>query len=61
VFVAAGTSGAVWPAAGLVDAARGRGASTWLVNAEPAENTDRFHHFVEARSGEALPALFGTA
>jgi NAD-dependent deacetylase len=58
VFLAAGTSGAVYPAAGLVDRARLHGAETWLVNAEPAENTGRFHHFVEGRSGEVLPALF---
>ena len=59
VFLAVGTSGAVWPAAGLVDLARGMGASTILVNAEPAENTARFHQFVQAKSAEALPALLG--
>lgn len=59
VFMAVGTSGAVWPAAGLVNLARSLGASTLLVNAEPADNTARFHRFVQARSAEALPALFG--
>ena len=59
VFVAIGTSGAVWPAAGLVNQARAVGASTVLVNAEPAENTARFHRFVEGRSAEVLPALLG--
>jgi NAD-dependent deacetylase len=58
VFLAAGTSGAVYPAAALVDRARLHGAETWLVNAEPAENAHRFHHFVLGRSGEVLPALF---
>ena len=57
VFLAAGTSGAVYPAAGFVDAARRFGAETWLVNAEPAQNTTRFHHYIEGRSGEVLPAL----
>lgn len=57
VFMAVGTSGAVWPAAGFVDGARRAGARTWLVNADPAENTDRFHHFVRGRSGEVLPTL----
>ena len=57
VFLAAGTSGGVWPAAGLVNAAHGHGASTWLVNAEAAENTARFDHFVQGRSGEILPGL----
>jgi len=49
----------VWPAAGLVNLARSLGASTLLVNAEPAENTARFHRFIQAKSAEALPALFG--
>lgn len=59
VFLAAGTSGAVYPAAAFVDRARLHGAETWLVNAEPAENTGRFHHFVQGKSGEVLPALLG--
>jgi NAD-dependent deacetylase len=61
VFLAVGTSGAVWPAAGLVNAARGQGASTWLVNAEPAENTALFDHFVQGPSGAVLPVLLGAA
>jgi NAD-dependent deacetylase len=59
VFVAAGTSGVVYPAAALVDEARAHGAETWLVNAEPAANTHRFRYFVQGRSGEVLPRLFG--
>lgn len=59
VFLAAGTSGAVYPAAGFVDAARRFGGETWLVNAERAANTDAFEHFVPGPSGEVLPALFG--
>jgi NAD-dependent deacetylase len=57
VFMAVGTSGAVWPAAGFVDEARAAGGETWLVNADPAENAARFHHFVRGRSGEVLPRL----
>lgn len=57
VFLAAGTSGAVYPAAGLVDLARRHHAQTWLVNDEPADNAHRFHHFVQGKSGEILPAL----
>lgn len=57
IFLAAGTSGLVYPAAGLVDLARQRGAETWLVNADPAENAHRFHHFVQGKSGEILPEL----
>jgi NAD-dependent protein deacetylase/lipoamidase len=59
VFLAAGTSGAVWPAAGLVDVARARGAETWLVNAERADNAGRFDHVREGTSGTLLPVLLG--
>lgn len=58
VFVAVGTSGVVYPAAGLVDVARRMGGSTWLVNADAADNADSFDHFVEGRSAEVLPDLF---
>jgi NAD-dependent deacetylase len=58
VFVAVGTSGAVYPAAGLVDMARDRGAETVLVNADPAENGHRFHRFIQGSSGEVLATLF---
>ena len=57
LFLAVGTSGAVMPAAALVDLARRLGGDTWLVNAEPADNASRFHHFVHGRSGEVLPSL----
>ncbi|XXF80969.1 NAD-dependent deacylase [Myxococcaceae bacterium GXIMD 01537] len=57
VFLAAGTSGAVYPAAGLVDEVRRRGGRTWLVNLEPPDNARRFHHFVQGRSGAVLPGL----
>ena len=58
VFLAVGTSGVVYPAAGLVSAARRRGAETWLVNAEVPENATSFEHFVEGPSGQVLPELF---
>ncbi len=57
LFLAVGTSGAVYPAAGLVSVARHAGAETWLVNADPAENGDLFHHFVRGNSGQVLPEL----
>ena len=59
VFLAAGTSGTVYPAAGLVDDTRAMGADTWLVNADPPENASRFAHFVRGKSGEVLPTLLG--
>jgi NAD-dependent deacetylase len=58
VFLAVGTSGAVYPAAGLVLQARAAGGETWLVNAEPAENRGAFHHFEQGPSGKVLPGLF---
>ena len=61
IFLAAGTSGVVYPAAGLVDLARRHQAETWLVNAEPAENAHRFHHFIQGKSGEVLPELLSMA
>jgi NAD-dependent deacetylase len=57
-FLAVGTSGAVYPAAGLVLDARGAGGQAWLVNAEPPENRGAFHHFVQGASGKILPELF---
>jgi NAD-dependent deacetylase len=60
VFLAVGTSGAVYPAAGLVDVARRVGAETWLVNADPADNQSRFEHFIQGQSGKVLPGLFGS-
>lgn len=61
VFLAAGTSGVVFPAAGFVDATARLGAETWLVNAEPPVNRAAFQHFVEGRSGEVLPSLLAAA
>ena len=58
VFLAVGTSGLVHPAAGLVMQARGYGAETWLVNAEPPDNLGAFQHFVQGPSGRVLPELF---
>ena len=58
VFLAVGTSGAVYPAAGLVLEARAAGGETWLVNAEPSENRGAFHHFVQGPSGKILPGFF---
>ena len=52
VFLAVGTSGLVYPAAGLVLQARAAGAEAWLVNAEPPDNARAFHHFVQGPSGE---------
>jgi NAD-dependent deacetylase len=57
VYLAVGTSGVVYPAAGLVSAARARGAETWLVNADPPDNLRAFDVFVQGPSGRILPEL----
>ncbi len=57
IFLAAGTSGAVYPAAGLVDVARRHRGETHLVNADPADNGDRFEHFHQGKSAQLLPEL----
>lgn len=59
IFIAIGTSGAVYPAAGLAHAARSAGARTVLVNKDEAENQGEFDRFVQGKAGETLPMLFG--
>lgn len=54
-FCAVGTSGAVYPAAALVQLARRHGGETWLINAEAADNRDAFDHFTMARASAAVP------
>src|SRR5690625_476706 len=59
VFLAVGTSGVVYPAAGLVDVARRFGGKTWLVDLDPArEAYARYDHVIKGKSGEVLPKLF---
>jgi NAD-dependent deacetylase len=43
LFVAIGTSGSVYPAAGFVQAARAAGIPTLEINLEPPENATAFH------------------
>ena len=50
LFVSIGTSGAVYPAAGLVREARSRGAMTLELNLEPSQGSHFFH---ESRHGAA--------
>ncbi len=57
VYLAVGTSGLVYPAAGLVAAARAHGAETWLVNADPPDNVRAFGEFIQGPSGRVLPEL----
>lgn len=55
-FVSVGTSGVVYPAAGLVEIARRAGARCVEVN--PQRTGGPFHEVIEASADVALPALF---
>jgi NAD-dependent deacetylase len=55
LFVSVGTSGAVYPAAGFVQIARGFGARCLELNLEPSEGTFMFHEARHGRAGELVP------
>ncbi|HEU0033250.1 MAG TPA: NAD-dependent deacylase [Kofleriaceae bacterium] len=57
-FLAVGTSGLVYPAAGLVDVVRARGGRSWLVNADAPANVQQFDEVALGRAGTLLPQLF---
>lgn len=57
VFLVAGTSAVVYPAAGLADEARRRGAFTIEVNPERTEATPRFDVALQGRAEEVLDRL----
>ena len=55
LFVAIGTSGAVYPAAGFVADARDRGARTLEINLEPSDNASLFDQRLLGPAGETVP------
>lgn len=57
VFLVVGTSGLVYPAAGLADEARLRGAFTVEINPEPTEAGDRFDLSIQGPAEEVLARL----
>jgi len=57
LFVSIGTSGTVYPAAGFVEIAREAGAWTLELNLEPSEGVSQFHHAVQGRATQTVPAL----
>jgi len=60
LFIAAGTSGTVWPAASFVGSAEYEGARTILVNLEPMRpRNPHFHEEVLGKAEEVLPRLLG--
>jgi NAD-dependent deacetylase len=56
-FLAIGTSGVVYPAAGLLAEARSCGARTWVLALERPENAGAADEFVAGRAAETVPAL----
>jgi NAD-dependent deacetylase len=56
-FAAIGTSGAVYPAAGLLAAARDLGARTWVQSLDAPENLDPRDRFLPGRAFDVVPAL----
>jgi NAD-dependent deacetylase len=57
VFLSIGTSGSVFPAAGLIDVAHQNGACLIEINPEPTPFSRLAHLILRAPAGEALPAL----
>ena len=58
LFVAVGTSGAVWPAAGYAQLARSAGARMIEVNPEPTEASALYAEHLRVPASQALPAVF---
>ncbi len=56
-FAAIGTSGQVWPAAGMLQVARDHGAVTYVQALELPANADARDTFVAGRAAEVVPGL----
>lgn len=56
LFVAIGTSGQVYPAAGFVQEARARGIETLEINLEPSDGTQFFDRAIHGPATETVPA-----
>ncbi|MBL0726927.1 NAD-dependent deacylase [Piscinibacter sp. HJYY11] len=57
VMLVVGTSGAVYPAAGLAHVARRAGAKVIILNPEPSEIDDEAHLLLRGTAARILPAL----
>ena len=57
VFIAIGTSGHVYPAAGLLSVAKDVGAHCIGINLDPPENVALFDEFHQGLAGELVPTL----
>ena len=56
-FLAIGTSGAVYPAAGFLAEVRRQGSPTWIQALDPPDNLSASDTFVPGRAAEVLPRL----
>lgn len=61
VMLVVGTSGAVWPAAGLALRARKAGAQVLILNPEPSEIDDAAHQCLRGTAAQWLPVLLAPA
>ena len=61
VMLVVGTSGAVWPAAGLAGLARRHGAQVLIVNPAESEIDDQAHLVLRGTAAGVLPALLAPA
>jgi NAD-dependent deacetylase len=57
VMLVIGTSGVVYPAAGLAHRARAAGAQVVVLNTEPTELDDEAHALLRGKAAEMLPGL----
>jgi NAD-dependent deacetylase len=57
LMLVVGTSGAVWPAAGLAARARRAGAFVAILNPQPSEIDDQAHAVLRGTAAELLPRL----
>ncbi|MGE4158468.1 MAG: Sir2 family NAD+-dependent deacetylase [Planctomycetota bacterium] len=57
LFVSIGTSGNVYPAAGLVQVARAAGARTVELNLEPSLGASKFHEALYGPASQVVPAF----
>jgi len=57
LFLVVGTSGVIYPAAGMLAQAKLNDATTVGVNLDPPDNVDYIDHFFQGKAGELLPTL----
>jgi len=60
LLLVVGTSGAVWPAAGLAGQARRAGAQVVIVNPQPSEIDDEAHQVLRGTAATLLPLLLAS-